>query len=480
MWLRDPGLRKLNFLIFLMFSTGASTGYVGSLINGLQVLPFFTIFTQNLSPSTIGLMIASGAIGSFVSYIPASYIADTLGRKKCVGIGSTIVIITSLFQGVFPNRWVFMSTRLVAGIGSGIAAAAAPLLVTEIAHPHTRQSATAIYNTTWCMGSITSAVVTILTLNIASSWSWRLPCLLQMVYPSLQIISLMFVPESPRWLVSAGRKSEALCILRKYHSNGNEHDEIVQKEFDQICSLIPLNSKSATHGWKKFFSCRGSMHMLGICIMVGFMQEWAGNGVISYYLAPILTSVGVTKVRDQAVVNIGMQIWNLIVSALGGLASEKYGRRTLWLLSTMLMILFLALVTIVTGLYKEQGLSAAGVAAVPLLFLFFGAFDIAYGSLFIAYPVEILPFHLRAKGLATTLLSDSVAAFSNQYVNPVAFSSIGWKYYCVFLGCLSFFLLIIYFFFPETKGKSLEEISESFMSKHQADTSSEKQQPEKC
>ena len=185
-------------------------------------------------------------------------------------------------------------------------------------------------------------------------------------------------------------------------------------------------------------------------------------GIISYYLAPILNSVGITQAADQAGVNLGLQVWNFMLAATGAVASEKYGRRFLWLLGTIIMLLFLSGTTIVSGLFMELNITAAGLATVPMLFLFFSGFDIAYSPLFIAYPAEILPFQLRAKGLAVTLMTDAAACFFNQFVNPVAFSAIRWKYYLVYIGCLLFFLTMIYFFFPETKGRSLEEVAKIF------------------
>lgn len=173
-------------------------------------------------------------------------------------------------------------------------------------------------------------------------------------------------------------------------------------------------------------------------------------------------SVGITKAADQAAVNVSLQAWNFLLSVVGAVASERYGRRVMWLLSTILMIIFLSSSTLAAGLHSEKHIAAAGLATVPLLFLFFGGFDLAFAPLFISYPAEILPFQLRAKGIAVTLSVDAVACFFNQYVNPVAFTAIGWRYYCVFIGCLVVFLALIYFLFPETKGRSLEEVAMIF------------------
>lgn len=97
-----------------------------------------------------------------------------------------------------------------------------------------------------------------------------------------------------------------------------------------------------------------------------------------------------------------------------------------------------------------------------MLFLFYGSYAIAYTPLSIAYPVEILPFHLRAKGLSLCLTVVFAAGFFNQYVNPIAFTALAWEFYFVYIGCLVVFLFLIYFLFPETKGRTLEEIAVVF------------------
>lgn len=114
------------------------------------------------------------------------------------------------------------------------------------------------------------------------------------------------------------------------------------------------------------------------------------------------------------------------------------------------------------ALFSELHRLEAGITVVPMLFLFCAAYDFAYMPLFIAYPTEILPFQLRAKGLAITLTTDSMACFFNQYVNPVAFEALRWRYFSIYVGCLLVALGLVYFFFPETQGKCLEEVSRIF------------------
>jgi MFS family permease len=185
-------------------------------------------------------------------------------------------------------------------------------------------------------------------------------------------------------------------------------------------------------------------------------------GVVSYYLAPILESVGIYKAAHQGAINISLQVWNLMFAVGGAMAADRYGRRKLWLIATTLMFIYLASATAMSGLFSELGVLEAGIAVVPMLFLFSSAYDMAYMPLFIAYPAEILPFQIRAKGLALTLTTDSLACFFNQYINPMAFAAIQWRYFTVYLGCLVIFLVTIYFLFPETKGLSLEQVAQIF------------------
>lgn len=202
-----------------------------------------------------------------------------MGRRVCVGIGCSLVITAGCIQASIQNHWVYFGCRVLAGFGAGISQTAAPLLTTESAHPRQRQTLTALYNACWCWGSITSAAVTFGTLRIANSWSWRIPCLMQAFFPTLQLLGLCFVPESPRWLVSKNRSDEALVVLAKYHANGVVEDELVQYEFQQICTSINAEVDRNGSSWSSFFSSWGDIHRLSICVWVGIMQEWAGTGM---------------------------------------------------------------------------------------------------------------------------------------------------------------------------------------------------------
>lgn len=297
----DNGLRMLNLGIALMLSASATSGYNASQINSLLVLPeceFFFFYSHSccvdmvliskvnnflngLSSNATGLIIAAVSLGSFLSFIPASYVADRFGRRFSVAIGSLLVIVAAIIQVAVQHHWVFFGARVVSGIGVGFSQTAAPLLIAESAHPCQRRTLTGLYNAVWFCGSITAAGVAFSTLALENTWSWRIPCLLQIFYPSFQLFGIWIMPESPRWLVAKERQGEALAMLIRYHANGDVNDLVVREEYDQICSSISAEAdmKSSSR-WSTFFKSRGNIHRFVICILLGFMQEWTGNGML--------------------------------------------------------------------------------------------------------------------------------------------------------------------------------------------------------
>jgi hypothetical protein len=277
-------------------------------------------------------------------------------------------------------------------------------LTAEIAHPKHRANITNLFQAIWFWGAIVSAVMSLGFLFVDNHWSWRIPCLFQGLFPAIQLIGLWWVPESPRWLVSKNRHREALHILAKYHANGDTNDQLVQFEYLEICHALELEKEAAkSTGWSTFFATKGNRHRLLICVLVGFMIQWAGNGIVSYYLAPILKSVGITSHVTQAGINLALQVWNAFFAFGGALSAERFGRRPLWLISACGMLASFIVVTALSATFAEHAIKAAGSATVAFLFIFFAFYDIAFTPLSIAYPVEILPFSLRAKGLAVNL-----------------------------------------------------------------------------
>lgn len=141
---------------------------------------------------------------------------------------------------------------------------------------------------------------------------------------------------------------------------------------------------------------------------------------------------------------------------------DRLGRRTLFMWSGIGMLISYIIWTACSAVNSEQGNKAAGYVVVVCLFTFFFHYDIAYTPLLMSYPTEIFPYSLRSKGLTCELLSIYCSLVIAAFVNPIGMENIHWRYYIVFCCLLVVFLAVTYFFFPETKGRSLEEIAEVF------------------
>jgi MFS family permease len=225
----------------------------------LRILDF-----NNPGGSRQGLLNAIQSVGSVCSLPIAPNLADWIGRKYSIFIGSLVVALGAGLQSGATDTGMFIAGRffskscpvrlkspsvlsnIIVGLGSGINGIASPLLITELAHPNERGKITATYNTFYYFGSTIAAWTTYGTLQIPSNWSWRLPSLLQVAPSAFQLCFLWFLPESPRFLISKDRQDEAMGVMAKYHANGNLHDEVIMFEFAEIKEALKeekINSK---------------------------------------------------------------------------------------------------------------------------------------------------------------------------------------------------------------------------------------------
>lgn len=126
------------------------------------------------------------------------------------------------------------------------------------------------------------------------------------------------------------------------------------------------------------------------------------------------------------------------------------------------MLISFSIVTGLSGSFAMTGNAPTGTAVIPFLFIFYLGYDIALTPLMVAYPVEIWPYRLRAKGLTVALMVSLACVFFNTFVNPIALESIAWKYYLVFLAVLVIMLVSVWFGYPETRGRTLENVAYLF------------------
>lgn len=147
---------------------------------------------------------------------------------------------------------MFVAARFILGVGIEFCIIPSPVLTTELAYPTHRAKITSVLFTFYFIGSILSSWTTYGTYRMSqSTWTWRIPSLLQLALPSVEFIGLFWVPESPRWLVSKGRVQEARTIFVKYHANGDESSSLVDFELEEIHQNLRYEAGASTLGWKE-------------------------------------------------------------------------------------------------------------------------------------------------------------------------------------------------------------------------------------
>ncbi|KAH7401262.1 general substrate transporter [Pyrenochaeta sp. MPI-SDFR-AT-0127] len=462
-WYQQPELRKLYLMMPFLFLGSTTLGYDGSLLNGLQTMPTWQQFFNHPTGSHLGLIGAFPGFGGFAVLMVTPYIADMLGRRTGTAVGCVLVILGAILQAI-PPRYnpepMYLAGRWIIGMGSNISNATCPLLITEIAHPRHRGKITTIYNTLWYLGAILAAWTTYGTLNnFASDLAWRLPTGLQCAMPGIQLLSIYLLPESPRWLISKNKHSDAKKMLTKYHGNGAE-DAFVKWEYNEISQTLEAErAASSDSGWYELVRTPGNRKRCMLIILTAIFSQCSGNGLVSYYLAAILKTIGITNGSDQALINGGLTIWCWLVSLGCAFLVDRVGRRTLFLSAGIGMLIAFSIWTACSAVYTQTGNSSAGSAVLAMIFLFYGAAGIAWPGLTVAYTVEILPFRIRAKGLTLCFVFTSLSGIFNQYVNPIGIETLGWKFYLVYVVVLVIECLCIYFLYVETKGPTLEEIA---------------------
>ncbi|KAJ5114460.1 hypothetical protein NUU61_000219 [Penicillium alfredii] len=189
---------------------------------------------------------------------------------------------------------------------------------------------------------------------------------------------------------------------------------------------------------------------------------FATRNLATCYLTLILNTIGITSTTQQTLINGFLQLWNLLMSIVGACLVDRAGRRTLFLACTTIMLASYILITALSGSLKTTGTSAVGTAVIPFLFIYHAGYNIAFTPLILAYPAEIWTFSLQAKGVAISAIENYLALLFHQFINPIAFEAISWKYYFDFLVILLAKLVTIYTTYPETHGYSLEEIAVIF------------------
>ncbi|KAH7418568.1 putative MFS sugar transporter [Cadophora sp. MPI-SDFR-AT-0126] len=482
-WYKKKNLRKLYLLLFpTCMGIEITSGFDSQLINSLQGVASWKHYfgdcitelnkagimeeTCTLRASLDGLVQACYALGAILSLPFVPMFNDRFGRRWSIFFGSAVSIAGAIIQGFAQNVGMYIVARMILGFGIPFCIISGSAMLGELGYPKERPFLTALFNSSYFIGSLTAAAITMgtnhITSNgISSNWAWRIPSFLQLVPSLVQLTLVFFLPESPRYLISKDRREEAFKILSHYHSEDDPSSLIVRAEMAQIEATIRIEMDASKQTYLDLFRTVGMRKRAFIGTMLGFFTQWSGNTLLSYYFMRILTMLGIKNSNTQQIINVGNQAWGLVNATTIALIVTRFARRKMFLICTIGMLCCYVGWTTCMGIYLQGDSknAIAGRVAVFFIFAYSPMYNIGYNSLTYTYLVEIFPYAERTRGIALFQFFARGANFFSTFVNPIGIKSISWKYLLVFCAWVFFEIVFVYFLFPETANRTLEELS---------------------
>jgi sugar porter (SP) family MFS transporter len=296
---------------------------------------------------------------------------------------------------------------------------------------------------------------------LLNTLQYRFPVGLQVFWAVLLLAGSCFLPRSPRWLLEKGRTEEAAKVMKKLRRR-NADQEVLKKEFIQMRDQITWEKENEETSLMAILKKPSYRKRLILGSLIQICQQICGISAINYYQTTMYKSLGI----NGSTVLLLAGVWGLT----GPLANvfcllfiiDRVKRRTLFLAGSIGMLIDIAIVQAIISVYGGSDNTVANGFGIFFLILFGVIFSLSWNSGAPVYTAEIFPTQIRAIGGAIGTFWSFVIQVVLAQASPVALTNVGWRYYFFFIACNLVSAVAVYFFLPETSGKSLEEISEVF------------------
>ena len=445
--------RKYVYFICLVSAMGGLLfGYDWVVIGGAKIFyeQFFGIVGD---PSMQGLAMSIALAGCLIGALTAGALADRLGRKPLLLFSAFVFVVTAYGTGAFDSFSYFLIARFGGGIAIGMASGLSPMYIAEVAPTHIRGKLVSLNQLTIVIGILAAQIVNWQLAgddpqwNIQQAWRWMF---WSAAFPAAAFLLLAaFIPESPRWLVQKGRRTQTLETLS--HIGGKTYAETELKLLEQA------TRETQNQGGLRTLLTRPYRRVLLLGIIVAMFQQWCGTNVIFNYAQEIFQSAGYDV--DNTFINIVVTgIANLVFTFVAIYTVDRLGRRALMLIGAGGL----------AGIYAILGLcyymEVSGVMMVALVVLAIACYAMSLGPVTWVLLSEIFPNRVRAVAVATGTFALWVASCTLTYTFPFLNAFLGtsgtfWIYAVICtLGFLFFWLRL-----PETKGKSLEQLEDELV-----------------
>lgn len=232
----------------------------------------------------------------------------------------------------------------------------------------------------------------------------------------------------------------------------------------QIQTTIEIETENNKKNWLSIFATAGMRRRTLISSFLGLFTQWSGNTLISYYLGDLLAMIGQTESVFKQKINVAIACWSLFAGVTVSLLVNRFKRRTMYLICTcsLLVVYICWTVTMqqsIAGNLANHPNKAAGAATIFFIFAYQPCYNIGYNALTYTYLVELWPYVDRSRGISVFQLFGRLSGFFATFVNPIGLQNISWRWLIVYCCWLAFEIVFVYFLFPETAGRTLEELA---------------------
>ena len=394
----------------------------------------------NLSPFLHGFTISSALIGTVAGSLLAGMPADRFGRKPVLFIIALLFAVSAIGSAITSSWSLFVFFRLIGGIGVGASSVVAPMYISEISPANLRGRMTALFQFNVIFGILMAYVSNyFLSSSGEDSWRWMLGV---MLIPSVAYFILLFmVPESPRFLVKEGKIAEAKQVLEKI-----EAIDIDSEISDIKASMVQT---------KEYLFSGRYFYPISIAFLVAMFNQFSGINAILYY-APRIFELSGLSAADSMLQPVMIGITNGVFTILGLVIIDKVGRKKLLIYGSLGMGVCLGLIA---RAFYGQGFSGYELLILLMAYIMFFAFST--GAVIWVLISEVFPNSIRGQG-------QSLGSFTHWFFAAVIaflFPAISGNYelgsgHAFLFFSLAMFTqaLVVWKYFPETKGKTLEEL----------------------
>ncbi|KAI1210215.1 putative MFS monosaccharide transporter [Annulohypoxylon truncatum] len=451
------GWYSLGIAFFAAIGTflfGFDTGIATTTIAHESWIDYMHHPSNGLTGAVVAVYIAGEAIGALTQ----TFIGDRLGRIRFMQLLCIIVTIGTTIQTASVNIGMFLAGRAIAGIAVGGMVGTVPIYLSEISAPDQRGLIGGISGCGIAFGTMASNWV-----GFACSYApygavqWRLPLGIQIPWGVIMFAGLStFMPDSPRQLLRNGKVEAARREFARVRRDLKSHDE----EFALMRAQIEFEMAREIKSYREVFTLFGRRAFVSIIVQT--MTSLTGINVIQYYQTTLYKSLGIQQETILALAGVYGTVAFISNTITTRFLTDQWGRRKMIISGTAGLILIMIYSAVMQREFQNSNNRLGKGFSVLGIYLYVAWYYAMVNSTTWLYGAEVLPIALRSKVMGLAAAGHFIVNVAVTEAGPSAFANIGENYYYVFVGCTLVFLIIAYFYFPETRRKTLEEIARAF------------------